>query len=90
MYKIYRKSNYLIIDNGITTPEKYLTKDILVQEIVDDVTYEIYGILPKLGNHSNQLLHSVDIPNILKEDNSPYTSTEWFDFYTANTGFFFQ
>lgn len=35
------------------------------------------GVLPKLGNTSNQLLHSVSIPNILKEDNSPYTASEW-------------
>ena len=89
MYKIYRKNNYLIIDNGINTPEKYLAKDIVVQEIVDDITYEIYGILPKLGNGVNQLLHSVSIPNIIKEDDSPYTSVDWVNFYTVNTGFFF-
>ena len=90
MYKIYRKNNYLIIDNGINTPEKYLAKDIVVQEIVDDITYEIYGILPKLGNGVNQLLHSVSIPNIIKEDDSPYTSVDWVNFYTVNTGFFFE
>ena len=90
MYKIYRKNNYLIIDNGIDNPEGYLAKDILVQEIVVDTIYEMYGVLPKLGNTSNQLLHSVSIPNILKEDNSPYTASEWMDFYTVNTGFFFE
>ena len=90
MYKIYRKNNYLIIDNGIDNPEGYLAKDILVQEIVVDTIYEMYGVLPKLGNTSNQLLHSVSIPNILKEDNSPYTASEWVDFYTVNTGFFFE
>ena len=90
MYKIYRKNNYLIIDNGVDNPEGYLAKDILVQEIVVDTIYEMYGVLPKLGNTSNQLLHSVSIPNILKEDNSPYTASEWMDFYTVNTGFFFE
>ena len=90
MYKIYRKNNYLIIDNGIDNPEGYLAKDILVQEIVVNTIYEMYGVLPKLGNTSNQLLHSVSIPNILKEDNSPYTASEWMDFYTVNTGFFFE
>ena len=90
MYKIYRKNNYLIIDNGVDISEKYLAKDIVVQEITDDITYEIYGILPKLGNGVNQLLHSVSIPNIIKEDDSPYTSVEWVDFYTVNTGFFFE
>ena len=90
MYKIYRRNNYLIIDNGVDISEKYLAKDIIVQEIIDDTTYEIYGILPKLGNGVNQLLHSVSIPNIVKEDNAPYTSVEWVDFYTVNTGFFFE
>ena len=90
MYKIHRKNNYLIIDNGVDISEKYLAKDIIVQEIIDDTTYEIYGILPKLGNGVNQLLHSVSIPNIVKEDNAPYTSVEWVDFYTVNTGFFFE
>jgi hypothetical protein len=90
MYKIYRKNNYLIIDNSIDISEKYLAKDILVQEIVENVSYEIFGILPKLGNNINQLLHSVSIPNILKEDGLPYTTTEWVDFYTVNTGFFFE
>lgn len=90
MYKIYRKNNYLIIDNSIDISEKYLAKDILVQEIVENVSYEIFGILPKLGNSSNQLLHSISIPNIIKEDDSPYTINEWVDFYTVNTGFFFE
>ena len=26
------------------------------------------------------------IPDILKEDGSPYTPTEWVDFYTSSTG----
>lgn len=90
MYKIYRKNNYLIINNGVNISEKYLAKDILVQEIVEDISYEIFGILPKLGNFNNQLLHSISIPNIIKEDDSPYTATEWIDFYTVNTGFFFE
>ena len=90
MYKIYRKKNYLIIDNLVNISEKYLAKDIVVQEIINDSTYEIYGILPKLGNSTNQLLHSVSIPNIIKEDDSPYTPSEWVDFYTVNTGFFFE
>ena len=90
MYKIYRRNNYLIIDDGIDISEKYLAKDILVQEIVEDVSYEIFGILPKLGNSNNQLLHSISIPNIIKEDDSPYTTNEWVDFYTVNTGFFFE
>ena len=90
MYKIYRKNNYLIINDGVNISEKYLAKDVLVQEIVEDISYEIFGILPKLGNSSNQLLHSISIPNIIKEDDSPYTATEWVDFYTVNTGFFFE
>ena len=67
MYKIYKKNNYLIIDDGATTPEEYLTKDILIKEIVTNVTYDIYGILPRLGNTSNQLLYTVNIANIIKE-----------------------
>ena len=90
MYKIYRKNNYLIINDGVNISEKYLAKDVLVQEIVEDISYEIFGILPKLGNSSNQLLHSISIQNIIKEDDSPYTATEWVDFYTVNTGFFFE
>ena len=88
MYKIYRRNNYLIIDDGINNPEGYLAKDVLVQELIPNILYEIYGILPKLGNKSNQLLHSVSIPNILKENDIPYTDVEWVDFYTVNTGFF--
>ena len=86
MYKIYKKNNYIVIDDDISAPEWYLSKDILVQEIVENVSYEIFGILPKLGNFTNQLLHKVSIPNILKENGSPYTATEWIDFYTANSG----
>lgn len=86
MYKIYKKNNYLIIDDGATTPEEYLTKDILIKEIVTNVTYDIYGILPRLGNTSNQLLYTVNIANIIKENNSPYTANEWVDFYTSSTG----
>ena len=86
MYKIYKKNNYLIIDDGATTPEEYLTKDILIKEIVTNVTYEIYGILPRLGNTSNQLLYTVNIANIIKENDSPYTVNEWVDFYTSSTG----
>ena len=86
MYKIYKKNNYLIIDDGATTPEEYLTKDILIKEIVTNDIYEIYGILPRLGNTSNQLLYTVNIANIIKENDSPYTANEWVDFYTSSTG----
>lgn len=82
MYKIYRRNNYLIIDDGVSIPKGYLSKDILVQEIVENVSYEIFGILPKLGNFTNQLLHKVSIPNILKESGTPYSESEWIDFYT--------
>ena len=90
MYKIYRRNNYLIIDDGVSIPKGYLAKDILIQEIISDSVYEIFGIIPRFGNFTNQLLHNVIIPDILKEDGSPYTPTEWVDFYTANTGFFFE
>ena len=90
MYKIYRRNNYLIIDDGVSTPKGYLAKDVLIQEIINDSVYEIFGIIPRFGNFTNQLLHNVSIPDILKEDGSPYTPTEWVDFYTANTGFFFE
>ena len=33
MYKIYKKNNYLIIDDSVTTHEEYLTKDILIKEL---------------------------------------------------------
>ena len=89
MYKIYRRNNYLIIDDGVSIPKGYLAKDILIQEIISDSVYEIFGIIPRFGNFTNQLLHNVIIPDILKEDGSPYTPTEWVDFYTVNTGFFF-
>ena len=90
MYKIYRRNNYLIIDDGVSIPKGYLAKDILIQEIISDSVYEIFGIIPRFGNFTNQLLHNVIIPDILKEDGSPYTPTEWVDFYTVNTGFFFE
>ena len=82
MYKIYKKNNYIVIDDDISAPEWYLSKDILVQEIVENVSYEIFGILPKLGNFTNQLLHKVSIPDILKESGTPYSESEWIDFYT--------
>ena len=90
MYKIYRRNNYLIIDDGVSIPKGYLAKDVLIQEIISDSVYEIFGIMPRFGNFTNQLLHNVIIPDILKEDGSPYTPTEWVDFYTVNTGFFFE
>ncbi len=83
MYKIYKKNDYIIIDDDVNSPEWYLSKDILVQEIVENVSYEIFGILPKSGNFTNQLLHKISIPNILKENGSPYSDTEWTDFYTS-------
>lgn len=90
MYKIYRKNNYLIIDNGTIKSGGYLAKDILIEEIIENISYNIFGISPKFNNTSGQLLHTVSIPNILKEDDSPYTTQEWVDFYTVNTGFFFE
>ena len=88
MYKIYRKNNYFIINNETIKSGGYLAKDILIEEVVADISYNIFGVLPKYNNTTLQLLHTVSIPNILKEDDSPYTTQEWVDFYTVNTGFF--
>ena len=90
MYKIYRKNNYFIINNETIKSGGYLAKDILIEEVVADISYNIFGVLPKYNNTTLQLLHTVSIPNILKEDDSPYTTQEWVDFYTVNTGFFFE
>ena len=85
MYKIYKKNNYIIINDGVST-EEYLTKDIFVREVVVNVSYEIYGTLPRFGNVSTQLLYTISIPDILKENDSPYSANEWIDFYTISTG----
>jgi hypothetical protein len=86
MYKIYKKNNYLIIDDEFTAPEEYLTKDVLIREVVANISYDIYGTLPRFGNTEYQLLHNVSIPNIIKEDGSVYAILEWVDFYTTATG----
>jgi hypothetical protein len=84
MIKIYKKNNYLVIDDGRTLPIQYLTKDIYIKEVVANISYNVY--FNRGTPNRYQLLNRVSIPNILNSADVAYTNTEWVDFYTSVTG----
>lgn len=77
-YRIYKKNNYIWAVNQTTSVlleegARYIKVD---KPKITSVDYDITGLgsLPRLN-----------ISQILKEDGSPYTVTEWEEFYTSST-----
>ena len=84
MNKIYKKNNYIIITGPDIISEFPIT-NIYVdkQELTNE--YYIY-----FNSVTSKCVAIVSVPNILKENDTPYTQEEWETFYTVNTGFFFN
>lgn len=83
-YKIYKKNNYIVVTDNITSETFYgRAKDVMVDKSnTNRAAYRFFNILDlKEGT-------SLTIDQILKEDGSPYTSDEFDTFYTQNTGNF--
>jgi len=83
-YKIYKKNNYIVVTDNITSETFYgRAKDVMVDKSnTNRAAYRFFNILDlKEGT-------GLTIDQILKEDGSPYTSDEFDTFYTQNTGNF--
>ena len=83
-YKIYKKGNYIVVTDNITSETFYgRAKDVMVDKNnTNRAAYRFFNILDlKEGK-------GLTIDQILKEDGSPYTSDEFDTFYTQNTGNF--
>jgi len=85
-YKIYRKDNYIFIVQNTTQETQYgFTKEVFIDKSnVNVPAYRIFNV----KDFSDTI--SLNISQILKEDGSPYTQTEFETFYTQNTGNFNQ
>lgn len=84
MYKIYRKTNYFIIE-GYYSKEMFFghIKDVFVDKNnKNNAVYKMYNI----RNWNSDI--SIPIEKIFKEDSTPYTIEEFDSFYRQNTGNF--
>jgi hypothetical protein len=84
MNKIYKKNNYIIITGPDIISEFPIT-NIYVDKKELTNEYYIY-----FNSVTSKCVAIVNVPNILKENDTPYTQEEWETFYTVNTGFFFN
>ena len=83
-YKIYTKGNYLVIVDTQKNEYFYgIRKEVHVDK--SNVNKEVYRAF-NVKDFSDTI--NLQIPNILKEDNSPYTEAEFDTFYQENTGNF--
>jgi hypothetical protein len=76
MNKIYKKGNYLIIDDSTDRRESLISNvQVDYNELNDDfVIYYKSGL--------NNLVVYVNISNLVDETDTPYTISSWIDFYT--------
>ena len=80
-YRIYRKNNYVIINNTTTNSFFYGTaQGVLVDK--NNTGKPIYNFY-NVKNFSSNI--KIKIEQIYKEDNTIYTEVEFDDFYTQNT-----
>lgn len=78
-FKIYKKGNYIFaIDENGKQYEEHTSEVRVNRDSENGNTFRIHQLLNAFG--------SLDISEILKEDGSAYSLTEWVDFYTAETG----
>ena len=82
-YNIYTEGNYFIIKSEAGEFFYGHRKDVIVDK--DNINLSNYRIF-NVKDFSDKII--VKIPNILKQDNSPYTLLEWETFYKENTGNF--
>lgn len=83
-YRIYRENNYIYVVNNSTLESQYgHVKDVFIDKSNKNVP--VYRIFEVKDFDSNI---GIKIQDILKEDGSAYTQTEFEDFYTQNTGNF--
>jgi hypothetical protein len=83
MYKIYRENNYIVVKQENKDNWYYgHAKDVFVDKSNKNrLEYTIKNI----NDFSEKTL--MKISDILKENGTPYTQSEWESFYTENTGF---
>lgn len=83
-YRIYRQDNYIVISNDLTKETQYgHVKTVFVDKSnANKASYRIFEI--KDFDDRTSLV----IDQLLKEDGSPYTQSEFETFYTQNTGNF--
>jgi lysophospholipase L1-like esterase len=83
-YKIYTKGNYIVIVNIQKNEYFYgIRKEVHIDKSnLDKEVYRAFNV----KDFDDSIV--LQIPNILKEDNSPYTEAEFDTFYTENTGNF--
>ena len=83
-YKIYTKGNYIVIVDTQKNEYFYgIRKEVHIDK--SNVNKEVYRAF-NVKDFSDTI--NLQIPNILKEDNSPYTEAEFDTFYQENTGNF--
>lgn len=83
-FKFYRKDNYIVAVNELTQETQYgFVKEVRVDKSnLNKASYRIFNV--KDFDDKNSLV----IDQLLKEDGTPYTQTEFETFYTQNTGNF--
>lgn len=83
-YKFYRTSNYIVISDNISEETFYgFVKEVQVDKSnANKASYRVFNV--KDFDNTIPLV----ITQILKEDGSPYTESEFDTFYTQNTGNF--
>ena len=82
-YNIYTEGNYFTIKSEQGEFFYGHRKDVVVDK--DNINLQNYRIF-NVKDFSDKII--VKIPNILKQDDSPYTLLEWETFYKENTGNF--
>lgn len=83
-YRIYRQDNYIVISNDLTKETQYgHVKTVFVDKSnANKASYRIFEV----KDFDDRV--SLVIDQILKEDGSTYTQSEFETFYTQNTGNF--
>lgn len=82
--KIYRKNNYLIIEDTDSGKQyQGLAKNVFVyKDIINESVYDFQGL-------TNNGLFGIELTQIVDESGTPFANNQAFiDFYTENTGNF--
>lgn len=85
-YRIYRQDNYIFVVNNTTKETQYgFTKEVFIDK--SNINLPVYRVF-NVKDFDDKI--SINITQILKEDGTSYTQTEFETFYTKNTGNFNQ
>ena len=81
-YKIFTKDNYFFII-AVETSKEYSNHktDVVINKQHTDFDFYTAHNIPDWN-----VLEALKIGELIKEDDSPYTESEWVDFYTSSTG----